>query len=62
MINKSLDLTGQSLWKYPLANDTIDKQDINSLIDWLRTNPRTINIISSVALIIIALIAAFIKF
>ena len=29
MISKSLDLTGQSLWKYPLANDTIDKQDIN---------------------------------
>tara|TARA_Y100000031_G_C8194759_1_gene373135 strand:+ start:203 stop:1375 length:1173 start_codon:yes stop_codon:yes gene_type:complete len=40
MISKSLDLTGQSLWKYPLASDTIDEQDINSLIDWLRTNPR----------------------
>ena len=40
MISKSLDLTGQSLWKYPLASDTIDESDINSLIDWLRTNPR----------------------
>ena len=40
MINKSLDLTGQSLWKYPLANDTIDENDIDSLINWLRTNPR----------------------
>ena len=40
MISKSLDLTGQSLWKYPLAYDTIDEQDISSLIDWLRTNPR----------------------
>ena len=40
MISKSLDLTGQSIWKYPLASDTIDEGDINSLIDWLRTNPR----------------------
>ena len=40
MISKSLDLTGQSLWKYPLANDTIDENDIDSLINWLRTNPR----------------------
>ena len=32
------------------------------IVVWLKTNPRTINIISSVALIIIALIAAFIKF
>ena len=40
MINKSLDLTGQSLWKYPLASDTIDENDIDSLINWLRTNPR----------------------
>ena len=40
MISKSLDLTGQSLWKYPLASDTIDENDIDSLINWLRTNPR----------------------
>ena len=40
MKNKSLDLTGQSLWKYPLASDTIDENDIDSLINWLRTNPR----------------------
>ena len=40
MISKSLDLTGQSIWKHPLASDTIDESDINSLIDWLRTNPR----------------------
>ena len=40
MTSKSLDLTGQSIWKYPLASDTIDEGDINSLIDWLRTNPR----------------------
>jgi len=32
------------------------------IVVWLKTNPRTINIISSVALIIIALITAFIKF
>ena len=29
MISKSLDLTGQSLWKYPLASDTIDESDTN---------------------------------
>ena len=40
MKNKSLDLTGQSLWNYPLASDTIDENDIDSLINWLRTNPR----------------------
>ena len=42
MISKLLPLasSGQSLWKYPLASDTIDESDINSLIDWLRTNPR----------------------
>ena len=42
MISKLLPLasTGQSLWKYPLAYDTIDENDISSLINWLRTNPR----------------------
>lgn len=34
----------------------------NKITVWLKTNPKTINIISSVALIIIALTAAFIKF
>ena len=31
MKSKSLDLTGQSLWKYPLAFDTIDESDINQI-------------------------------
>ena len=35
-----INLTGQSIWKYPLAYDTIDEGDINSLIEWLKTNPR----------------------
>ena len=26
--------------KYPLAKETINKEDINSLIDWLKTEPR----------------------
>ena len=32
------------------------------IVIWLKANPKTINVISSLALIIIALIAAFIKF
>ena len=32
------------------------------IVVWLKTNPKTINIISSVALVIIAIIAAFVKF
>ena len=34
----------------------------NKIIVWLKANPKTINYISSIALIIIAIIAAFIKF
>ena len=34
----------------------------NKIIVWLKANPKTINYISSIALIIIATIAAFIKF
>ena len=34
----------------------------DKIVVWLKTNPKTINIISSIALVIIALIAAFIKF
>ena len=43
-----------SLMVYGLTADKI--------VVWLKANPKTINIISSLALIIIALIAAFIKF
>ena len=34
----------------------------NKIVVWLKANPKTINYISSIALIIIATIAAFIKF
>ena len=34
----------------------------NKIVVWLKANPKTINYISSIALIIIAIIAAFIKF
>ena len=34
----------------------------DKIVVWLKTNPKTINVISSIALVIIALIIAFIKF
>jgi hypothetical protein len=33
-------LCSRRMIKYPLAQDTIDKHDINRLIAWLKTYPR----------------------